>query len=152
MVFVSLSEIVPKTTFWAPNKNQHAILNPCVKFELNWLRNKSYRKTSVIFKGMSGLNSVLKLEMTSYSDNAYDITNSFVVSYTLLLPSFIVRHQMVELNWGLPPCTLQGYPGPFQNKVEVQMTWKFLLSYLEVLEKSGILFDWKNDRKNGTEV
>ena len=125
MVFVSLSEIIPKTTFLAQNKYQHAILNPCVKFELNWLRNKSYRKSSVIFDGMSGLNSVsLKLEMTSYSDNAYDITNFFVVSYTLLLPRFIVvRHQMVELNWGASPLVhYRGIPDPVQNKVKVQMT------------------------------
>ena len=45
-----LSEIVPKTTFWAKNKNQHPILNPGAKFELNWLRkNKSYGKTSFLW-------------------------------------------------------------------------------------------------------
>ena len=43
--------------------------------------------------------------MTSYSDNAYDITNLFCcfekfLAYTHFLPSFIVlRQQMVELNW-----------------------------------------------------
>ena len=56
---------------------------------------------SHIFNGPSGL----KLEMTSYSDNAYDVTifccfEKFL-AYTLLLPRFIaVRHQMAELNWG----------------------------------------------------
>ena len=30
----------PKTTFRAKNKNQHPILNPCVKLELNSLRSK----------------------------------------------------------------------------------------------------------------
>ena len=32
---VLLSEIVLKNIFWAKNKNQHPILNPCAKFELN---------------------------------------------------------------------------------------------------------------------
>ena len=47
-----------------------------------------------------------KLEMTSYSDNAYDVTNFFCsfekfFAYTVFLPSFIVvRHQMAELTWG----------------------------------------------------
>ena len=49
--------------------------------------------------------------MTSYSDNAYDVTNFFgcfekFLAYTVFLPSFIVvRHQMAELTWGafLPP-------------------------------------------------
>ena len=54
--------------------------------------------------------------MTSYSDNANDITNLFCcfekfLAYTLFLTSFIVvRHQMVELNWGggffAPPSVL----------------------------------------------
>ena len=34
---------------------------------------------NLILDGTSWLNSVLKLEMTSYSDSAYDITNFFVV-------------------------------------------------------------------------
>ena len=43
--------------------------------------------------------------MTSYSDNAYDVTifccfEQFL-AYTVFLLSFIVvRHQMTELNWG----------------------------------------------------
>ena len=41
------------------------------------MRNKKLQK-NLIFDGTKGLNSVLELEMTSYSDNAYDITN-FVV-------------------------------------------------------------------------
>ena len=56
----------------------HTILNPCAKLELNWLRNKKV-KENLRFDGRSALNSVLKLEMTSYSDNAYDVTNYFVV-------------------------------------------------------------------------
>ena len=79
---------------------------------------------------MSGLNSVLKLEMTSYSDSAYEITNLFCcfkkfLVYTLFLPSFIVvRHQMVELNWGggllAPPVVhKRGIPDPVQNRVKV---------------------------------
>ena len=72
---------------------------------------------------MSGLNLVLKFQMTPYSDNAYDITTFFVVFYALLLPSFIVRHQMVELNWGSSLLVhYRGILGPVQNKVKVQMT------------------------------
>ena len=65
-------------------------------------------RKNLIFDGKSGL----KLEMTSYSDNAYDVTHFFYcfekfLAYTLFVPSFIVvRHQMAELNWGegfLPP-------------------------------------------------
>ena len=76
---------------------------------------------------MSGLNSVLKLEMTSYSNNAYDITTLFCcfekfLAYTLFLPNFIVvRHQMVELNQGAflppPPIHIRGIPDPVQNRV-----------------------------------
>ena len=62
--------------------------------------NKKLRK-NLIFDGMSWL----KLEMTSYSDNAYDVTIFFcfekLLAYTLFLPSLIaVRRQMAELNWG----------------------------------------------------
>ena len=61
------------------------------------------------FDGTIGLKSVLKLEMTSYSHNAYDITYIFgcfakFLAYNLFLPSFIVvRHQMAELNRGEEP-------------------------------------------------
>ena len=41
-----------------------------MKFELNLLRNKKVTE-NLIFDGTSGL----KLEMTSYSDNAYNVTN-----------------------------------------------------------------------------
>ena len=50
--------------------------------------------------------------MTSYSDNAYYITNLFCcfgkfLAYTLFLPSFhVFRHQMVKLNWGASPSPL----------------------------------------------
>ena len=45
------------------------------------------------------------------------------VFYALLLPSFIVRHQMVELNWGASLLVhYKGILGPVQNKVKVQMT------------------------------
>ena len=52
------------------------------------------------------ITSSLKLEMTSYSDNAYDVTNFWCfekfMAYTLFLRSFIVvRPQMATLNWGL---------------------------------------------------
>ena len=71
--------------------------------------------------------------MTSYSDNAYDITDLFCcfekfLAYTLFLPSFIVvRHQMVELNRGafLPPLVhYRGMPDPVQNRVKEALTLK----------------------------
>ena len=41
MVFVSYCpKSSPTPPFLAKNKNQHPILNPCAKFQLNWLRNK----------------------------------------------------------------------------------------------------------------
>ena len=91
--------------------NQHPILSPCTKFELNWLGNKKVMK-NLIFDGTSGKIMEPNLEMTPYSDNAYDVTNCFgcfekFLAYTVFLPSFIVvRHQMAELTLGgdfLPP-------------------------------------------------
>ena len=71
---------------------------------------------NLIFDGTSGL----KLEMTSYADNTYDVTNpsccfeTFVL-YTLFLSSFIVvRHQMAELN----PVHYTGVPDPVQNRAD----------------------------------
>ena len=64
------------------------MLDPCFKFELNSLRNKKVTE-NLIFDGTSGL----KLEMTSYSDNAYDVTNIFIVlnsSWPILYPCFVV--------------------------------------------------------------
>ena len=58
--------------------NQHPLSSPCSEFELNWLRNKKVTK-NIIFDGTSGKIRELKLEMTSYSDNAYDVTNFLVV-------------------------------------------------------------------------
>ena len=55
---------------------------------------------------MGGKIRELKLEMTSYLDNAYDVTNfadcfEKFLTYTVLIPSPIVlRHQMAELTWG----------------------------------------------------
>ena len=43
--------------------------------------------------------------MTSYSENAYDLSNFFgrfekFLACTLFIPSFVaVRHQLAELNW-----------------------------------------------------
>ena len=60
-----------------------------------------------------------KLEMVSYSDNAYDVTKFFAcfekfLTYTVFLPSFIVaRHQMAEL-------TLGGLPHP--SKISCALT------------------------------
>ena len=69
---------------------------------------------NLIFNGTSGLKSVLKLQMTSYSVLMTSLIFCFFekfLAYTLFLPSFIVvRHQMVELNWGafLPPLSITG--------------------------------------------
>ena len=68
-----------------PNLN-----NPCIKFDLNSLKNKNVMEI-LIFGGTSRLN----IEMTSYSDTGYDVIYSFrcfekFLVYTLLLPSFIV--------------------------------------------------------------
>ena len=57
--------------------NQHPILSPCTKFELNWLRNKKVTKTSFSMEQVEKLEP--KLEMTSCSDNAYDVTNLFLL-------------------------------------------------------------------------
>ena len=79
--------------------NQYPILSPCTKFELNWSRMKKVRE-NLIFDGES------KLEIMSYSDNAYDVTNFFgcfetFLAYSVFLASFIVlRHQLAELTWG----------------------------------------------------
>ena len=79
--------------------NQYPILSPCAKFERNCSRNKKVREI-LIFDGEP------KLEMRSYSDSAYDVTNFFgcfetFLAYTVFLPSFIVlRHQLAELTWG----------------------------------------------------
>ena len=78
----------------------HPILSPCTKYELNWLRNKKLRKNLIFDE--SEIREP-KLEMISYSDNAYDVTNLFgcfekFLADTVFLPSFIVvRHQMAEL-------------------------------------------------------
>ena len=65
----------PQDDFLRQKKwNQHPILDPCVKFDLNLLRNKKGTE-NLIFDG----SNELKFEMTSYSDSAYDVTKFFVV-------------------------------------------------------------------------
>ena len=89
---------------------------PVANFSLIGLEIKTLWK-NLIFDETSGLNSGLKLEMTSSSNNAYDITEKFL-AYTLFLKRFIVvRHQMEELNWGggafcPPPVHYRGIPDP----------------------------------------
>ena len=64
---------------------------------------------NLIFDGISGL----KLEMTSYSDIAYDVTNFFVVlksSWPILY-----SYQVSLLNWGLPPVHYRDIPDPVQK-------------------------------------
>ena len=51
-------------------------MNPCAKFEFNWSRNEKVMEKPH-FRWNEGLKSALKLEMTSYSGNTYDITNFF---------------------------------------------------------------------------
>ena len=77
--------------FWIPVSNLSLI---------HWEIKKLQKNLIVV--GTTGL----KLEMMSYSDNAYDVTNVFCcfeefLAYTLFLQSFIiVRPQMAELNLG----------------------------------------------------
>ena len=79
---------------------------------------------NLIFHGMSGL----KLEMTSYLDNAYDVTifccfETFL-AYLLFLPSFnVVRHQndRVKLGGGgggVAPIHYRGILDPIRNRVK----------------------------------
>ena len=78
-------------------------------------------RKNLIFDRTSGL----KLEMKSYSDNAYDVTISCCferfMACTLFLPSFIaVRHQMAELNvlaFLPPPPAIIGVSRTVQNRV-----------------------------------
>ena len=78
---------------------------------------------------MSGLNLVLKLEMTSYSENAYDITNFFVVLKVLGIYSIATEFHFCQkpngrvnkLGGFLPPIHYRGIPDPVQNRVKVQM-------------------------------
>ena len=53
-----LSEIVSKSTFGVCNMNQHPILSLFTKFELNWLRKKSYEKTSFSMERVAKLESL----------------------------------------------------------------------------------------------
>ena len=73
-VCIGCPKSFPKRRFKLLNKNKHRILNPCVKFELNLLKIKKLRK-DLICDGTCRL----ELEMTSYSDNVYDVTEFFVV-------------------------------------------------------------------------
>ena len=82
---------------------------------------------NLIFDGTSGL----KLEMTSYSDNAYDVANFFYfekfLAHTLFLPSFnVVRPQMAELTRGgaflLTPVHYKGIPDSVQNRIKQACT------------------------------
>ena len=106
--------------------NQHPILSPCIKFELHWLRNKKLQK-KLIFDGTSGKIREPKLEMTSYSDNGFDVTDFFgcfekFLAYAVFLPGFVVvRHQMAKLTWGVAPRPIYLSPGPVQNRVKVTL-------------------------------
>ena len=83
-----------------------------------------------IFDGTSVKIRERKLEMTSYLDNAYDVTNFFgcfekFLAYAVFLPSFIVvRHQMAEL-------TLRGsFLSPIQYRVRARTPSKIRLILL----------------------
>ena len=83
-----------------------------------------------IFNGTSGKIGESKLQMTSYSDNVYDVTNFLgcfakFLTYTVFLPSFIfVRHQMAELTLG-GFCHL-GYA---QTPSKIRLICMFIPSY-----------------------
>ena len=111
MVFVSYCpKSSPTPLFLSQNKNQHPILSLCTKFELNWLRNKKVTKKPH-FRWNEWEIREPELEMMSYLDNAYDVTDfccfEKFLAYTLFSPSFIVvRHQIAGLTLGegfLPP-------------------------------------------------
>ena len=56
MAMLYLRGVWPKTVknghkILSSTLNQHPILSPCIKFELNWLRNKKVTK-NLIFDGM----------------------------------------------------------------------------------------------------
>ena len=129
--------------------NQHPILSPCTKFELNWLRNKKVT-INLIFNGTSGKIRELKLEMTSYSDNDYDVTNCFgcfekLLAYTVFLPSFIVlRHQMAELTWGggfLAPIQYRVRPDSVQNRVKLNYPFPDIILLKPVHMVRFLLYD-----------
>ena len=94
---------------------------------LNWLRKKKLPKI-LIFDGMSGLNSALKLEMTSYSDNAYGVANFFCFflksSCLYSIPTKFhccqTPNARVKLRGGvafLPPVHYRGILDHVQNRV-----------------------------------
>ena len=67
--------------------------------------------------------------MTSYSDNAYDVTNFLLFwkdlgQYSISTNFIVVRHQMVQLNWGgggggeLQSVHYRGILDPVRNRVK----------------------------------
>ena len=88
---------------------------------------KKLRKNR-IFDGTNGLKSVPKLQMTSYSDNAYDVINFFffkVLSLYSIPTKFHccqTPNGRVKLGGGglfCPPVHYRGIPDPVQNRVKL---------------------------------
>ena len=84
--------------------NQHSILSPCTKFELNWLRNKKLQR-NLIFDGMSGKIREPMQETTSYLDNSYNVTNCFGCFEKFLAYTYSFQVSLLsDTKW-------QSYPG-----------------------------------------
>ena len=109
--------------FLRQKKESASNLNPCVKFGLNSSRNKKAME-NLIFDETSDL----KLKMTSYSDNAYDVTNFFVVlksSWHLFYScqvSFLSDPKCGRVKPGgflppPPPIHYRGIPDHIENRV-----------------------------------
>ena len=106
---------------------------------------------NLILDGTSGLNSGLKLEMTSYSDNAYDVTNFVLLFWKVLgLYSILTKFHCCQTPRGRvkrrgflppPPVHYRGIPDPIQNRVKCH--WQVLREFSSwdwVL--AGIILFW----------
>ena len=87
---------------------------------------------NLIFNGGSGLEPVLKLEMMSYSDNAYDVTNfccfEKFLAYTLFLPSCQTPNGIVKPGGAFCLLHYRGIKDPLQNRVKMAIVKKVGIS------------------------
>ena len=99
MAFVSYCPKSSPKPLFEQKENQHPILNPCARFELNWLRNKKVGgKTHFRWNEWVELGSEIRND--AYSDSAYDVTNFFVVlrSSWPILYSYQIS-LLLDTNW-----------------------------------------------------
>ena len=112
--------------------NHHPFLSACAKFELNWLRNEKVKK-ELFLNERSGKVRKPKLEMTSYLDNAYDITIFWVVLKSSCLYCIPTKFHCSQtpngrVNLGAflpPPPSNIGCRDPVQNRVNPIMPGLF---------------------------